>query len=363
MEINRSNYEALLLDLAEGKLTSAERERLLEFLASHPDCDPGTDLEELVFLPDLEINFPGKELMKKAFPDSATRLSTSNFDLFSIARLEGDLTAGQTREHEAYISGDDLLKRDWEQWHLTKLAPVRVPFPHRSRLKHRQVLTGNRTWIGILAAAAAIALMIVVLARREDQAAPLLSGHQVRLPEIGPRPVSVPVSPPLEREKAALVSPLPEKRIPPPDSQDMETGRTAVVSTESSVQASIAEQAPGTMHVPLRISRFAHVEPAPLWEGTYDRIRPLDLPPSRVHQNGITLSRVAEMGLQEWVSEVAQERDFSFWTIADAGIRGINRVTGSNMDLVASRDEEGEVSGFRFKSRMLTISTPLEKSE
>jgi hypothetical protein len=205
--------------------------------------------------------------------------------------------------------------------------------------------------------------MVIVLARREDQAAPLLSDHQVQLPEIGQRPVSVPVSPPLEREKAASLSPLPERKKTTPVSLHPEAGRTALISTENSGQASTTEQLPGTTHEPLRIVRFAHLEPAPFREGTYDRIRPLDLPPSRVHQNGITLSRVTEMGLQEWVSEVAEERDFSFWTIADAGIRGINRVTGSNMDLVASRDEEGEVSGFRFKSKILTISTPLEKSE
>jgi hypothetical protein len=107
----------------------------------------------------------------------------------------------------------------------------------------------------------------------------------------------------------------------------------------------------------------ARLPAAPVQPGTYDRIRPLYLPPSTVNQRNISLSSLASMDLQEVVEEYAREKDLSLWSVASAGIRGIHRLTGSDLQLYAARDEEGEVSGFQFKSRNLNISSPLDKSE
>jgi len=57
--------------------------------------------------------------------------------------------------------------------------------------------------------------------------------------------------------------------------------------------------------------------------------------------------------------EYTRERDFSMWTIANTGLKGINRITGSDISLMASRDEEGEVSGFQLKSRRFSMTRPL----
>jgi hypothetical protein len=69
------------------------------------------------------------------------------------------------------------------------------------------------------------------------------------------------------------------------------------------------------------------------------------------------------MDLQEMVENYAEEKDFSLWKIADAGIRGINKLAGSEISLMASRDEEGEVSGFKLKSKRFSLSRPLGQEE
>ena len=102
---------------------------------------------------------------------------------------------------------------------------------------------------------------------------------------------------------------------------------------------------------------------APVARGEYDRIKPFRIPDSPVHMNRITLSRLADMNLQEMVEEYAEKKNFSIWTIAGAGIRGINRITGSDMELMAAKDNEGDVTGFQFKSKLLNITTPLAKQE
>jgi hypothetical protein len=359
MEINRTNYEAYLLDLAEGRLSAGEERILLEFLQLNPDCHPGFDPAELVSLSADKIAFPQKALLKKVLPRSSTRLTASNFDLFSIARMEGDLTPEQIGEHERFLTAHSALRDTWEDWQQTRLVSRSVPFPDKRMLKHRPALIRRIPWVGVLTAAAAITLILVLLNRPQEPTVKVFSENEVQLPVIKEPPVIVPVSP-LEVKRTLAASgdtPLPGSSgteiQPSPDPDAMEP---APLSGAPDPAGSIQ---PGS----LRNMRFAHIDPVPLNKGTYDRIRPLEIPPTPVHQSAASLSRLAEMGLQDWVSGVAEEKDFSLWTIADAGIRGINRITGADMDLVASRDEEGGISGFRFKSKILNISAPLERSE
>jgi len=45
--------------------------------------------------------------------------------------------------------------------------------------------------------------------------------------------------------------------------------------------------------------------------------------------------------------------------LANQGIQEINKLTGSDMSLMASQDQEGFVSGFQFKSRLFNVKAPL----
>jgi len=65
------------------------------------------------------------------------------------------------------------------------------------------------------------------------------------------------------------------------------------------------------------------------------------------------------MDLQELVEEYSKEKNFSLWNVASAGINGINRLTGSEISLMSYRDDNGEVSGFRLKSKRFSLSRPL----
>ena len=69
------------------------------------------------------------------------------------------------------------------------------------------------------------------------------------------------------------------------------------------------------------------------------------------------------MGLQEIVEDYVEEKNFSLWKIADAGIKGINKLAGSDISLLASRDEDGEVSGFKLKSKRFSLSRPIGQEE
>jgi hypothetical protein len=94
-----------------------------------------------------------------------------------------------------------------------------------------------------------------------------------------------------------------------------------------------------------------------------DQIEPLEIPSVSIHLRSLSVTQISEMDLQEIVKEYKEEKDFSLWTIANAGFKGINRIAGSEISLMASRDEEGVVSGFQLKSRRFSVTRPLGQEE
>ena len=84
-------------------------------------------------------------------------------------------------------------------------------------------------------------------------------------------------------------------------------------------------------------------------EAVPDRIEPLNISPVPIHISSLSLAQISDLGLQEMMEGYVEEKDLSLWKIANAGIKGINKITGSNISLMASRDEDGEVSGFRLR--------------
>ena len=75
------------------------------------------------------------------------------------------------------------------------------------------------------------------------------------------------------------------------------------------------------------------------------------------------MAQLAEMDRQTLIRDFAEEHNISLMSVANVGIKGINKLTGSDISLLASRDEEGEVSGFQFKSKRLSISSPISHKE
>ena len=362
MEINRDNFEAYLLDQLEGKLSAGLKEELRQFLALNPDCAVEFEPDEAGVLPRDQLEFPDKESLRKEFPDSRTSLTFNNFDLFSIARMEGDLSEAQVTAHSLMTEDHPAMQSEWQRWQQTRLSSSDILFPGKAGLKKKVPVSRSIRWLAVLSTAAAIALAVILLTNRERVGPVTASEELFHLPVIEENEVGVPVSPPLRDQ---LYTPLTgagsEGQIHLTESSEMNT------HMESEAQAAISPESEAAWDAlsarPLRAALAANSIPAPLNQGVYDRIRPLQLPVTPVHMSGVSLSRLAELDLQEVVEIYAEEKDFSLWSIANAGIKGINRITGSDISLFAARDEEGDISGFKFKSKRLNITSPIQNED
>jgi len=367
MEINRHNYEAYLLDLLEGRLSVDEQQLLNNFLLLNPDC--GGELTEIEpwVLEGEEVCFQNSKLLKKELPNASSELSDHNFDLFSIARMEGDLTGEQEADHQFMLEADDQNAQQWDEWKQTRLVPEPLLFQGKEKLLRRKDSKNRVIWISVISAAAAIALLVVLFRTGSGlpQTERYIQSPQELIPE---QVIEVPVQ--AERQTDMV------------ESVEDRTVQTTAVPPVQKLKDPVLFSVRKVFDRPLEADSKGDVVPhddlqphliafsanrlntvSIIGEAVPDQIEPLYITPIPIHLSSLSIAQISDFGVQEIIEDYAEEKDFSLLRIANAGIKGINKLAGSDISLMASRDEEGEVSGFKLKSKRFSLTRPLDQEE
>jgi len=369
MDINRHNYEAFLLDLLEGQLSAEEEQQLYEFLKNHPDL--GADMPDLTLccLEKDKVLFPGRDQLRKDISMAGASLSETHFDLFSIARMEGDLSRAQEEEHQSMVEQEPAKREEWIAWQRTRLVPGQVQFPGKKNLKRRKFAGTRVLWTGAISAAATLTLLLILLRMNPQNPDPGLSeAVPAEMPSLNEAPTSITETPAVEEPSLAGVEETPKAPEEKAPLTRIEQPLLAAAETKPS-EADLQESKAGEISPELlkpRPVRFtehmvAHSELINMYHS--DRIEPLKTATVSPSLASLSVMQLAEMDRQELFEEISEEYNISLMSLANAGIKGINRVTGSEISLLASRDEEGEVSGFRLKSRRFSVTRPLDREE
>jgi len=332
----------------------------------NPDCALLHDDSDPWFLEKESYVFSGKEQLKKELPHSGTVLSESNFDLYSIARMEGDLSPAQELEHEALLENEPEKRKDWKQWQQTRLQASPLEYQGKEKLKKRAGIKGRIIWLSVISAAAAVALLFTLLRMEPDLPEMEMAEEtltEAPVSEEGQSESAALTSPPVEEALAAADEPLMFSIKKHPD-RPLESGKKGKAEGPDQKQDSLQFKEPGKIESrPVRMASYEAYGKELISDGNYDEIKPLDIPPSDIHLSSLSLAQISEIDLQETLDVYTEERDISLWSIANAGISGINKITGADISLLASRDEEGEVSGFRLKSKRFSFTRPIDRSE
>ncbi|MEZ5069973.1 MAG: hypothetical protein R2751_03135 [Bacteroidales bacterium] len=365
MRITKETYEAYLLDHLEGTLTPEDEKELRSFLALHPECRSGLQEDDVVRLPAEAVEFPDADGLKKEWPRPGDPFRSDRFDLFSIARMEGDLDDEQLTAHEDLVGSDEAFGREWTQWKQTRLSAVSVVFPGKDHLKKGRKTARVRYLLPLTAAAAVTLLFVLVRPFEPRPFSPPQQSQVLRQDGIGE---TTPVDPEGTREN--LISEVPVHAAPVVESVERKRPRTTTAVTRVPAQQEdrLSEREAYTSVSPdpdalsPRALPFGGRLQAYVPEGTrtsVDRIVPLAIPAGNVHLRHLSLAQLAGIEPQDLLEAFAQENELTLVDLAQSGIQGINRLTGARMDLQASRDEAGDLSGFRFRSRFLTIDRSL----
>lgn len=367
MKIDRHNYEAFLLDQLEGNLSVDEQQELYDFLRMNPDCSMKLSEVEPWILENGNISYHNSKLLKKELPDSSSLLTDQNFDLFSIARMEGDLNAEQIGAHQTRLEADDQNAFLWQQWQQTRLSPEPLEFQGKDRLKHRNNTGGRLIILGVISAAAAVAMLFILFRTGPELPQQELYTQSPR-ESASEQAMEIPIQAEILSEEVnagenqmaqATVAPRAQKKKDPVSlSIEKDHGRPIEFEPEKNIVTMDDLQPRVLDQVAKQLNRSATaLGVAP------DQIEPLYVPPVPVHMSSLSLAQLSEFDLQEVIEDYTEEKDLSLWKIAKAGVKGINKLAGSNISLMASSDDEGERSGYQLKGKRFSLTRPLGQED
>ena len=369
MHINRENYEAWLLDMMEGELSPEQEEEVRQFLAGNPDLETGTHLLDMTLIPP-EISFPLKEDVKKG--GCSCEINKGNYEQFCIARIEGDLSASAEKALDDFLSDNPECARTARLYGMVILRPDRsVHFPDKHMLKKTGPATGKlqgfsrrRVVYRSLSVAASVVLLL---------SASVFIWNYSRIDQTVTTHADTEVSSATETDQAPDAVTTPVNRI--------YRGQTAQVDIESLIstpvvhkaftaQAIVQEETVNTGSGP--VNRDHGLLPLPvthlnkkfgietsLTAPQMDPVRMAGLyrPPAAAYREDRQLPATligGVMGLLSNTMDEDTERDrITLWDIADAGLKGINNVAGTDMRFEREYNSDGELVSMAFNSRLI----------
>ncbi|TVR71654.1 MAG: hypothetical protein EA408_08400 [Marinilabiliales bacterium] len=353
MQLNRKNYEAYLLDMAEGKLTREEEELLMQFLEANPGLEADTDLAGIT-LEAPSVEFIRKEDLKKG--GLAAKVTHGNFEQFCIAAAEGDLDEDSLDALKGFLEGNPEYIKDAKLFELLKLKPDKsVIFKYKkSILKHALPHKKGAGHIRrLLYRSVSIAATIAILI-----SAGFFAGHLFRNDTPALAPERRMASWPAERVRSEEII-FENVRIIPADHE--------ILLTQQIVESELSEAPSEEIHFSRELFTIApltvrsqgpvllkHSQPAenhPDLAGLYTPSFVFD--GREAAATGSLVSRLTNLVARVADDEVKER--LTFWDVADAGVKGINSITGTEMRLERELDPDGQVVSLAFNSRLVAF--------
>lgn len=357
MNIGRDNYEAFFLDFAEGNLSAEEEEIVRRFLKFNPDLLEEFQTFRVQQLIPEKVIFPDSELLKKPVLGRFDEVNSKNFDFFCIAFIEGDLTVAQEKLFEKYLMDNPEFKSSFEIYRKTVLPVEVFSMPDRDKLKRRKTVVVSWKMLLPLAAAAAVTLMILLGPSDEIDPLEIAAIADPKMEEATVKE-SVVEEKVKEVEVPASLKVIRGSKAPVPvsDYKEKSDRVKAELEREAVMNAATNEKRMAVSGLSLQQDKSA------IDDFGYDRLNPVAIQPLPVNPGSLSLPDLARYQFQK-AARVMEEEDVLIYSIASSGLRGLNKITGSNVQLMASKDEEGAVSGIAFRSKYLNFTAPIAREE
>lgn len=356
-DINRNNYEEYFLDFQDGELSPSDENLLMLFLNENPDLKSEIELFEADKIPVDNTFFENKMELKK--PRILSGVTINNFDELCIARMEGDLKRRETIEFDKFIAGNKKKEKEYNLYKLTKIQPDNfVVFQNKESLKKSEkkifVLKNNYQWISV-AASIIILLAIYLFIPKEkgDNKLPVAELDK----SIKVESVSVTGN---EAKKVNILSDL--------------NNNKRNIEERSFVPKKILEEKRNDdieedEIIPREINQLAYLYPA---EIKFDfnkykvdkNIIYVDIDKGQkkeeINKNQISFKSYLAGAFNKRILKKENKIKIELFDIAQAGVEGINKLTGSNMSLERLCDKKGNPNKTEFNSRLIAFSAPIK---
>jgi hypothetical protein len=364
MKPDRSNYEIWLIDWLDGNLSEQQIGQLQEFLDQNPDLREEAALFSRSILSPDNKPFPEKNQLRK----TTSELHSSQFEYLAVAYLENDLPQDQVTELNESMVQDEEKRKVFNAIQKLKLTPPDLRYNQKERLLQRT--SGARvirmSFIG-LSAAAVIALLILsyifvpryITVRNDKTAFNIIPDSARSQPAemvlYNPGALTEKSDPSVDRQEISGSS-APETVSVETNSQNI-----ALAAVDSSI---ITRDIPDIMLS--KVSVFSEIA-LNMEKPEYTLVASNNAFRESTFEYDDERSRLSKFIARTFREKILKTESFNesplkSYEIAEAGIKGLNKLFGFEMALQKTYDDAGELKSIYFSSKVLKFNAPVRKS-
>lgn len=365
MRFTRDNYELFIIDYLEGNLNSRNLSEFESFLNLNPDIKESLiSFNEFSLKPE-EVKLQDKSALHKTNSDLLN--NTPEEAMKCIAYLEKDLTTEEEANFEKLTLEKPELFRLVKNFELAFLNPPVIHFEAKEQLKKPIVLFTHRL-LWIPSAAAAIVLVLFLL--KSILLVPTPSESEV---------------PQISLNQQENQNTLPAKGQ---NSQDLVSNKSAmdVGKKQEFKENNIVDFQSDPAIVESSFLVNENIAPVPVRDINSHSITLLERktetlsperndvfelhPPFIIIPRELTpqvLSAFEAYTIEDFrvkllnPARTKQVKTPFLVSLADAGIKSANKITGGKMELNTASDNQGKLTAFAFNSRGLKIASDIKK--
>lgn len=364
ININRNNYEEYFIDYLDGNLSQTDKQQVFIFLEQNPDLKEELEMFQQEALVPEDVFFEGKQDLKRArlFP------SDNHFDELCIASIEGDLTKNEQAVFDHYLGENAEKHQEFLIYTKIKLkANKAIVFSEKNKLKRSESKPFTRKLVSIISAAASVAIIVglyLLLPEKTEYSNNQQISQQIKLEDEAVN---------IEDNKQSSTSHFKERENTMSSLKTRENKLLPEINVE---EYSIAEISSGQdkklnpevkgIVVPKKL-KTVEVKYAYTAEIGIPYLADVTLPDIELEnrpeqkENYHTLKTFLASTFNKRMLNKEEKDKIEFFDIAQAGVKGINRLTGSNMKLERKYDQNGNLDKTEFNSRLVAFSAPVKK--
>ena len=357
MNTEKSHISVLLDRYFEGDLSGGETDELFKLLNEDHFNPEVHSSGELPVVSPGEVFFQHKSSLHKTYSD----INDAQFETLCIAEIEGDLSISQSNEILNVLESDPGKYKVYESLKKLRLEPDTIVYQNKHSLK-KLTLSGRLVRVSTisLSMAATIALLIIAFnffnTSVEEAPQRGIVEQSTNIEGTGTEPIKT-ISNDLQARNSEPV-------IHTAVDRQKESTVKMIVDEESPV---ISEDV--IVATPERISMpgpalLASDSPLTYPEVNSDRLADISLNSPDPYQSPSIRQSLASNFRERFLGEKDPAgTPLKGYEIAGAGINGINKLLGWEMDLNARKEKTGEVNALTFNSRLIKIQTPVNRAE
>lgn len=357
MNTGKSHINNLLDRYLEGDLSAGETDDLFRLLDEGNFIPEDYLSGEMTVLSPGEVIFRGKSNLHKTYSD----IADAQFETLCIAELEGDLSPAQSKEILSALEKDPAKNKVYASFKKIRLEPGTVVYPNKHRLK-KLTVTGRLVRISTISLSMAATIAIIIIAFNflntsvEDPPQTLIVEQSANIEGPGTEPAKI-ISNELQAGNSQPVIRTVARE------QKKPAGNIIVDEGSLIISEDLIAETPERISMPDPVF-LASDSPLTYPEVYPDRLADISLYSPEPYESPSLRETIASNFRERLLGEKNPAgTPIKGYEIAGAGINGINKLLGWEMDLKARKETTGEVNALTFNSRLIKIQTPVNRAE